>query len=73
MSGKSKTGRNDLPDDDVDWDDDGDDNDTIAADADNVTPRVMGNGPRARDWRDLERFKEERELQKLMQGEYDDL
>lgn len=66
MSGKSKQADDDLIDDDLDWEVDSDDD---AAKDDLITGKSHAAGPRQRDWRDLERYKEERELKKLMEDD----
>lgn len=47
-----------------DSDDDDDGGDELSASVDRK------NGHRQRDWRDLERYKEERELRRLMEDDY---
>lgn len=62
----SKGKNDDLLDDDLDWDS-GDD-DSLSSEVDMSAPR-RPQVQRQRDWRDLERYREERELRKLMEDD----
>lgn len=65
MDAKSKTKSTDLgPDDDDDWD--AEDDDLVVEVDETIPPSNIATGPRPRNWRDLERYKEELELKKLM-------
>ena len=58
-----------LPDEDLDWDDEEGD-----VEIEEEIPSKPAPVAKQRDWRDLERFKAERELKKLMEGDWlDDL
>lgn len=54
-----------LLDEDAEWEDD----DASEATGADIEAQMM-RGPKPRDWRDLERYREERELQKLMQDDW---
>lgn len=65
MSSKDKN--DDILDDDLDWENE--DGDSLNSDVDMSPPR-RPEVQRQRDWRDLERYREERELKKLMEDDY---
>ena len=63
MASKDSNDDDDFVDDANDWQDD---ESEVEQDAIQVKPTLH----RQRDWRDMERYKEERELKRLMQEDY---
>lgn len=69
MAGKSMhdDDEDDFVEDSDSWSDDSDENEVSD---DMVAAGFLKNGHRQRDWRDMERYREERELRKLMQEDF---